>query len=773
MWLRRPRLSVVESKPWHGNSEVGLEPFRGLARGAAASVVSVAMGLALAGCGGRDVEPGAISDGPRPAASVADEQSRQAEVASAPGTILFGDLHVHTAYSIDAYVFALPLFGGEGVGPPADACDFARHCAALDFFSINDHAEALTPERWQATRDSIRECNERAGDPSDPDLVAFVGYEWTQAGKTPETHFGHKNVIFRGVSDDDLPARPITSLPQGTIDRARGVELLSVLDVLPRMGTGVYGDFLWWVGRMAQQPDCGLGVDTNALPPDCRENADTPDLLFEKLAQGGLDPIVIPHGLAWGVHAPPGSTIRNQLTRASHDVQRQTLLEVYSGHGNSEEYRPLPDTSVGADESGVCPAPSDDYLACCWQAGEIVRARCGELPERDCETRVDEARRLAMAAGTSPHLVLPDTRPEDWLDCDQCRDCFKPAMNLRPGESAQYALAVSNFDEPADDGTPLRFRFGFIASSDNHSARPGTGYKQRDRLETTDARGIASPGWERWVRPYVAGEQEDPQRAQAAPDEQRGFRGLLDVERGASFMYPGGLVAVHSQDRSREAIWEALEAKRVYGTSGPRILLWFDLVNGPDGRAPMGSEVVSGETPRFAVHAVGSFVQQPGCPDASRVALGDERLERLCRNECYQPGDARRAIRAIEVVRVRPQHTPDAAAADGIEDPWRVFACEPDPTGCRVRFEDPDYARSGRDAVYYVRALEEPSLAVNGAMQRAVRDAAGEVVRTDPCHGGYRTPADDDCLAPVQERAWSSPIYLDQPRAAMAASSED
>ncbi len=70
-------------------------------------------------------------------------------------------------------------------------------------------------------------------------------------------------------------------------------------------------------------------------------------------------------------------------------------------------------------------------------------------------------------------------------------------MNLRPGETSQYAAAVSGFDEPGPDGRPLRFRFGYIASSDNHSARPGTGYKQVGRHGMTDARGMASPFYER------------------------------------------------------------------------------------------------------------------------------------------------------------------------------------------------------------------------------------------------------------------------------------
>ena len=86
--------------------------------------------------------------------------------------------------------------------------------------------------------------------------------------------------------------------------------------------------------------------------------------------------------------------------------------------------------------------------------------------------------------------VFPDAQPEEWLNCGVCEDCFKPAFNYVPTESTQYALALGNFEQP---GAPQRFRFGVIGSSDNHSARAGTGYKEVRRLAMTDvlARGVA------------------------------------------------------------------------------------------------------------------------------------------------------------------------------------------------------------------------------------------------------------------------------------------
>ena len=151
----------------------------------------------------------------------------------------------------------------------------------------------------------------------------------------------------------------------------------------------------------------------------------------------------------------------------------------------------------------------------------------------------------------------------------------------------------------------------------------------------------------------------------------------------------------------------------------------------------MGGEVIQSRNPRFEVRAAGSFVQQAGCPDESESGLSQERLERLCRGECHHPGDERHAIVAIEIVRVRPQLRPNESTESLIEDPWRRFDCPTSSAGCLVRFEDSEYQESGRPAVYYARALQAATPAINGANLRTELDAAGNAVRTSPCFGNF------------------------------------
>jgi hypothetical protein len=731
-------------------------------------IVGGAIGMAVLLSGGRLERAGEVTKTRLPAEVVAARTTTQQKTSAALGVvedepapakqILFGDLHVHTTFSADAFMRSLPLLQGEGAHPPADACDFARFCSDLDFWSINDHAESVSPTHWQDTKEAIRQCNAVAGDPENPDVVAFLGFEWTQVGPTPETHYGHKNVIFLDTEEDKVPRRPIAASGRTLSLLRQQAPLRQRLGLifadLPNRER--YLDFGEYQKDLRDVKFCEPGVDTRQLPDDCQETAETPQELFEKLGQWGFDSIVIPHGTTWGLYTPAGSTLDKQLTAAQHDPERQTLFEIYSGHGNSEEYRENQEVVRDADGNLVCAEPTKDYLPCCWQAGELIRARCGDIPAAECEERVRVARANHVAAGAAGHLTVPGARAEEWKDCGQCRDCVLPAFSSRPGNSAQYGLAITNFDTP---GVERRFRFGFIGSSDNHSARPGTGYKEYDRREMTEATGARDETWARRLGgpPKERAPESvpfDPNNVTVQPFQ------VVDFERQASFFMTGGLVAAHSEGRSRDAIWSALKRREVYGTSGERILLWFDLLNGRDGVVPMGGETWLAEAPRFRVRAAGSFKQKPGCPDYAHAAMPKERLEYLCRGECYNPTDERHRITRIEVVRVRPQERPGEPVKPLIDDPWLRFDCEPNPDGCVVEFSDDDFVANGRDATYYVRAIQEPTPAINAGGLRCRYDEQGNCIEPDLCYGDYRTSFDDDCLSPAEERAWSSPIYV-------------
>ena len=132
----------------------------------------------------------------------------------------------------------------------------------------------------------------------------------------------------------------------------------------------------------------------------------------------------------------------------------------------------------------------------------------------------------------------------------------------------------------------------------------------------------------------------------------------------------------------------------------------------------------------------------------------------MAAGECYHPSDERYRIERIEIVKIRPQRSGQEAVTDLIQDPWRVFTCEPSDAGCSVEFNDPHFVQEGRDALYYARVLEEPVQTVNADNLRAEFDQAGNVVSISPCHGDYRTEASEDCLAREQQRAWSSPIFV-------------
>lgn len=656
------------------------------------------------------------------------------------GVALFGDLHSHSTNSIDVYILNSPLLDGTGQVTAADHCAFARHCADLDFWAITDHQTYAPPEHWLENLTDVQACNDDwGGETSDPTMVTFIGYEWQQSHPDPELNYAHKNVLFRDIDPALLPSRPITTGSQVTQFSAADIELITAAaSGADPDNVDVYDDIRETVLSGLDTPACDPDVPSTELSPDCMEFADTPAELYERLSAWGAEALVMPHGSTWGQHHVPGSSWEYQLNPDHHDPSLQRLIEVYSSHGSGDAYRPWRPGRI-VDGEVVCPDETADFLPCCQRAAQLVRANedvCTSGGDAAaCDARVAEAQRAFLEAGRGGILTLDYTTPDDWLDCNQCRDCFQPTEGYRPLFSTQAALARTWFGE---DGSVLRYTWGFIGSTDTHARGPGAGYKEMRELSD-----IWGPGAEAF----------DALVDLAAP------RVFPEWERQNSYYYAGALVGVYARDRSREAIWEALRERRTWATSGERIDLVFAVENGPDGAAFMGSEVAMAANPRFVVRATGAPVQAPGCPDATTDAVGAEFVEAVCRGECFHPTGDRHPISRIEVVRVTPQITPDESIEDLIEDPWLVLDCDPADTTCEVSFEDELYAMADRPATYYVRAIQEPSMQLNADPLRCERDDDGRCLSVNPCRGGWEA-AGDACLSLDEERAWSSPIYL-------------
>lgn len=166
----------------------------------------------------------------------------------------------------------------------------------------------------------MRQCNAVAGDPHNPDLVAFVGWEGTQMGTTAKNHYGHHNVFFRDTDPDKLPSRPIAAAGAATnalrSQFARVPQRIKDADPTNR---SYYEAFDRFVSEMGATLNCQRDRNTRELPNDCFETAADPGTLFRKLDEWGFETIVIPlapFGASIRLRTRPGirSWSRNSMT---------------------------------------------------------------------------------------------------------------------------------------------------------------------------------------------------------------------------------------------------------------------------------------------------------------------------------------------------------------------------------------------------------------------------------------------------------------------------
>jgi hypothetical protein len=271
------------------------------------------------------------------------------------------------------------------------------------------------------------------------------------------------------------------------------------------------------------------------------------------------------------------------------------------------------------------------------------------------------------------------------------------------------------------------FKFGLSASTDTHNAIGG-GVEEAGfpgHLGTSDAKPIARISTE-------------PGRA------------------GGMSTNPGGLIGVWAEQNTRDALFDAMKRREVFGTSGPRMKVRFHggwgyedglcddparLARADEGGVPMGSDLprrpaaatsarASHGSPRFLV--IGQA--DPGTSGAPGVPL--QRLQ-VIKGWIGDDGDQHQRVYDVA-------GDPDNGASVDLD------SCQPIGSGhndlCAV-WEDPAFDAQER-AVYYLRAVENPSCRYSQRECIAL-DAA---IRPEACdHENYSRT--------IQERAWSSPIW--------------
>lgn len=595
----------------------------------------------------------------------------------------FGDLHVHTANSFDAYSFGT-------TATPADAYRYAqgqalRHPVGfevrlqqpLDFYAVTDHAMfmGLVKAADRDPRFSTYSITEPLHGINDPDNMTEL------------------SLLSRGRAFSDF----VPALIEGVLDGSINKELVHAITRATWREAVAAADAAYQPGRFTtfaayeyttSSDDRGnlhrnvIFRDTERLPamPFSRLNSQNPEGLWDwmdALREQGIESLAIPHN---------------------------------SNGSNGQMFKLV-------DWAGD---PMDDDYA-------EQRMRNEPLVE------------ISQVKGTSEtHPLL--SRNDEWADFEIAP--YRVATKLESEPAGSYVRdAYLRGLSLAEQGVVNPYQFGLVAASDTHT---GAAYLEEDNYHsktgmldgTPERRGSVPARWlhgtlVRWYDPGLV-----------TTVEGRDYFEISSFE----FWSASGTAAVWAEENTREAIYEAFRRKETFATSGPRIRLRFfagdfepSLVDSTalvstayENGATMGGELPAGDAPPlFIAWAVA---------DANGAPL--QRLQVI--KGWIEDGEHREQVYDVacsDGLQVEPgsHRCPDNGATVNLDCSITagVGASE-----LKTAWRDPDY-RPGEAAFYYLRALENPTC--RWSTWDALR--AGVAPRPD--------------LPPtIQERAWSSPIWL-------------
>ncbi len=268
--------------------------------------------------------------------------------------------------------------------------------------------------------------------------------------------------------------------------------------------------------------------------------------------------------------------------------------------------------------------------------------------------------------------------------------------------------------------------FGMIGATDTHNASPG------DAEE-----------WD-FVGKVAAASSPAARRMKEWPDR-RPFESMLQ------FHTSGGLAAVWAEENTRDSIFQALQRREVYATSGPRITLRFFAGWGFDSDIAAEPEAIALATAGGV--PMGGVLETTGKPDSpmffvwAGADLMSAPLQRLqmVKGWVASDGKTHEVVTDIACAGGLPV-SPDTGRCANNDATVNTDDCsllgENGSPQLATTWKDPDY-QSAQSAFYYVRALQNPTC----------RWSTYDALRL-----GLEPPS--HVPATIRERAWSSPIWL-------------
>ena len=565
---------------------------------------------------------------------------------------LYGDLHVHTNYSFDAFAFGT-------VASPYDAYEYAKGAALrhpggfdvqlsrpLDFYAVTDHAMFLGAVKEAADTESdfsklshVQDLHD-LNHPDNQTLESVPQRVQAFTSFLPDT--------LRGVVDGSINSDMLNQIARDAWS-----------DIIAAAQTHYQpGEFTTFVAYeyTSSTDDRGnlhrnvIFRDADKLPamPFSRFHSQNPEGLWQwmdELRQQGIESLAIPHNA---------------------NGSNGQMFKMVDWAGN----------------------PLDDTYA-------QQRIRNEPIVE------------ITQVKGTSEtHPALSDA--DEWADFEIMPFRIATTLNSEPvGSYARHALL--NGLTLADQGLTNAYQFGFVGASDTH-----TGAASLEEETYFSKVGILDAnGGRRGSIPLSPGDAEIIEAAGRV--EVQTIKGKKYATGAYETWGASGLTGVWAEENTREAIYRAFRRKETFATSGPRMQIrlfagydWDDalltsstaLSAAYEGGVAMGSELLGddGNIPTLFASAA----RDPNAGSLQRLqivkgwTIDGEHNEQVFDVACSDGGE----------VDPNTHRCPDNGATVNLTDcsvSQGLGAAE-----LKSVWQDPDFDPRQR-AFYYVRALENPS----------------------------------------------------------------